>query len=481
MQKLFSPMTEDFEIFLYAFTNNEKSCIIVYGKFVFYAKDVLHNREIRLVEAIMNISPKEILNFVAENDVKFIRLTFCDTHGNLRNIAIMPGELPRALSHGIPIDAACFSGCYQDLLLIPDVSTLSVLPWRPKSGRVVRFFCSMMNMDGTHYGGDLRNSLQEYLQTIYAKGYSCEVGTRCEFYLFNCDQNGEPTKIPHDRAGYLDVAPLDKCENARREICLSLEEMGLNPQRSCHKYGPGQNEIDFKCSEPVTAADNMVYYKSVVKTIANQNGLYATFMPMPLIGTYGSALAIVLSLRRNGVNIFDRNGNAVSEEGRSFIAGVLAHIGEMTAFLNPTVNSYTRLQHSGTPSHVNWSFENRNSLIRIPSSVGRQARIDIRSADGCCNPYISFRLLLAAGMDGIERKMSLSDELRDNGEEKRFQSLPRSLDEALALARESVFVQENLPGAIRSNVYQNIEKQLALYSAAEDKTAFEEQQYFLSV
>lgn len=434
-----------------------------------------------LREDIMNISPKEILNFVTENDVKFIRLTFCDMHGNLKNIAVMPGELPRAFSHGIPIDAASFSGCLHDLLLIPDIATLSVLPWRPKSGRVVRFFCSMMNMDGTHYDGDLRYCLQDYIQKLYAKGYSCEFGTRCEFYLFDCDQSGQPTKKPHDQAGYLDIAPLDKCENARREICLSLEEMGLNPQRSCHKHGPGQNEIDFKCSEPVTAADNMVYYKSVVKTIANQNGLYATFMPKPLMGTYGSALAIVMSLRKNGNNIFELRDGKLSPEGSSFIAGILEHIPEMTAFLNPIINSYTRLQHPSTPSHINWSFENRNTVLRIPSSVGRQARIDIRSADGCCNPYISFRLLLAAGMDGIARNLTLSEALQDTGAERTFASLPQTLEEALALAKGSRFVQENLPEIIRTNVYHNIETQLALYNVAENKTAFEEQQYFLSV
>ncbi|MBR1555240.1 MAG: glutamine synthetase, partial [Oscillospiraceae bacterium] len=271
----------------------------------------------------MNFSPKEILDFVTENDVKFIRLTFCDMQGNLKNIAIMPGELPRAFSHGILLDAAGFSDCYQDLLLVPDISTLSVLPWRPKSGRVVRFFCSIKNLDGSYYAGELRHTLQEYIQKLYMKGYSCEFGTKSEFYLFDCDEEGKPTKIPHDHAGYLDVAPLDKCENARREICLSLEEMGLNPQRSCHKYGPGQNEIDFKCSEPVTAADNMVHYKTVVKTIAAQNGLYASFMPKPLSGTYGSALTVVISIKNNGRNIFEMKHHQLSEDGSAFIAGIL--------------------------------------------------------------------------------------------------------------------------------------------------------------
>ena len=429
---------------------------------------------------MMEFSPKEILNFVTENDVKFIRLTFCDMQGNLKNIAILPSELPRAFSHGILLDAASFSDCYEDLLLVPDTSTLSVLPWRPKSGRVVRFFCNLLKQDGTPYAGGLRQSLQSYIHGLYSQGYACEFGTKSEFYLFDCDQEGNPTKQPHDRAGYLDVAPLDKCENTRREICLSLEEMGINPQYSAHKYGPGQNEIDFKCSEPVTAADNMVHYKTVVKTIAAQNGLYASFMPKPLSGTYGSALTIIITVRKHGQNIFEVKDGEMTAEGRSFIAGILHHIRDMTAFLNPIINSYTRLRHSGAPNEVNWSYENRNPLLRIPGQVGVHPRIEVRSSDCCCNPYLSFRLLMAAGMDGIEKKMVLDDALYAGAQEKTFPELPATLEEAYALARESDFIRENLTEEVRRNVYQNIERQLALYNAAEDHAKFEEQEYFLS-
>ncbi len=428
----------------------------------------------------MNVSPKEILDFMEENDVKFIRLTFCDMQGNLKNIAIMPNELPRAFTHGILLDAAGFSDCYQDLLLVPDISTLSVLPWRPKSGRVVRFFCSIMNPDGTHYSGGIRYMLQSYIQDLYTKGYSCEFGTKSEFYLFDCDQEGKPTKIPHDHAGYLDIAPLDKCENTRREICLSLEEMGLNPQMSCHKYGPGQNEIDFKCSEPVTAADNMVHYKAVVKTIAAQNGLYASFMPKPLSGTYGSALNIIMNMKHNGKNIFEFQNGILSGEGAAFTAGILAHVSEMTVFLNPIVNSYTRLRHSGAPNHINWSLENRNPLIRVHHDDGEPARIAVRSTDCCCNPYISFRLLLAAGMDGIQNHMPLSESMQVTAEEKQFAVLPSTLRETYETAMNSQFINDHLPEEIRRNFYQNIERQLALYDAADDKAKFEEQQYFLS-
>ncbi len=431
----------------------------------------------------MSFSPKEILNFVQENDVKFIRLTFCDMHGNLKNIAVMPGELERAFSHGILLDAASFSECYHDLLLQPDISTLSVLPWRPKSGRVVRFFCNIMNPDGTPYQGDLRHAIQSYTQELYTKGYACEVGTRCEFYLFDLGADGEPTKQPHDHAGYLDVAPLDKCENTRREICLSLEEMGLNPKSSCHKHGPGQNEIDFKSSEPGTAADNMVHYKNVVKTIAAQNGLYASFMPKPLGGMHGSALAMSLSVKYQGEHIFRMQRDELSTKGQAFVAGILRHMREMTLFLNPTTNSYTRLRHSGAPNHINWSQENRNPLLRIPHTMGEAPRIEVRSADGCCNPYISLRLLLGAGMEGIEEGLTLSEQFRicDGKDEQDFATLPSSLREAYTLAKDSAFIARSLPQEIRDTVYKNIETQLALHHAAEDKTQFEDSYYFLSV
>nr|MDE5564841.1 glutamine synthetase [Oscillospiraceae bacterium] len=233
-------------------------------------------------------------------------------------------------------------------------------------------------------------------------------------------------------------------------------------------------------AEPVTAADNMVHYKAVVKTIAAQNGLYASFMPKPLSGTYGSALTIILSLKKEGHNIFELRDGALSPEGQSFIAGILDHIAEMTMFLNPIVNSYTRLRHSGAPNEINWSFENRGPLIRIPGQVGVHPRIEVRSADCCCNPYISFLLLLAAGMDGIARKLSLSEELHADGTEKPFPTLPATLDEAYEMAKQSDFIRMNLPEEVRRNVYQYTERQLALYHAAEDKAAFEEQHYFLS-
>jgi glutamine synthetase len=257
--------------------------------------------------------------------------------------------------------------------------------------------------------------------------------------------------------------------------------MGINPQYSAHKYGPGQNEIDFRCSEPVTAADNMVHYKTVVKTIAAQNGLYASFMPKPLADTYGSALAVILTVRKNGQNIFTLKDGAMCAEGRSFIAGVLSHIAETAVFLNPIVNSYTRLLHSSAPNAVCWSFENRNPLLRIPGQSGLHPRIEIRSADCCCNPYIAFRLLMAAGMDGIRRGLELSDDLQCTAEEKTFPLLPQSLEDAFALAEHSDFIAQQIPQEIRRRFFRETSRQIALYHAADDPAKFEEEQYFLSV
>lgn len=428
----------------------------------------------------MQFSPKEILDFVEENDVKFIRLTFCDMFGTLKNIAIMPDELPRAFEYGIPFDASAICGSCCDLLLVPDISTLSVLPWRPKSGRVVRFFCNLKNTDGSDYSGDMRSSLSNYINSLRLNGYSCEMGTKCEFYLFELDENGNPTKTPHDNGSYLDIAPLDKCENTRREICLSLEEMGMNPKSSCHKHGPGQNEIEFRENEPVTAADNMVHYKTVVKSIAAQNGLFASFMPMPLDDGHGSALCISLSLKKSEKNIFGSEPDTMTHEGKCFISGVLMRIKEITAFLNSTTNSYKRMGIGYAPKYINWSYENRAQLIRIPKTSGVAPRIEIRSADACCNPYIAFKLILAAGVEGIvSDDCSLLDAtIKNDTNPLDFQPIPASLEEALKIAKKSDFVKRTLSDEIRKNIFNRLDEQVRIFNSAEDKTSFEYDFYF---
>ncbi len=417
----------------------------------------------------MNFSPIEVLNFVKENDVKFIRLTFCDVFGNLKNVAIMPAELSRAFEYGIPFDASGITGEYSDLFLVPDISTLSVLPWRPKSGRVVRFFCNIKNPDGSDYYGDLRKQLHDKILSLKSGGYLCEFATKCEFYLFNLNDEGEPTKIPHDHGGYLDVAPLDKCENTRREICLSLEEMGLNPKSSCHKHGWGQNEIDFKRSEPVTAADNMVHYKTVVKSIAAQNGLYASFMPRPLENQPGSALNICLGIKKSGENIFGCDKDSMTDEGKYFISGILNRIPEMTAFLNPTTNSYQRFGVGYAPKLINWSFDNNSPLIRVPKVVGVSPCIEVRSADAACNPYIAFNLILSAGFEGIKNREEFIGE----------SSLPESLEKALEFAKNSDFINSVLDEKTLKIFLQNLYDSCKEYSYNINRRFdFETEKYF---
>ncbi|MDE5764392.1 MAG: glutamine synthetase family protein [Ruminococcus sp.] len=420
----------------------------------------------------MNNTPKELLKFVSENDVKFIRLTFCDVFGNLKNIAVMPNELEQAFVNGIPFDAADFGVNSSDLLLFPDISTLSVMPWRPKSGRVVRFFCSLKYPDGKDFTDDMRTNLIDYINELRLNGYSCEMGTRCEFYLFNLDEKGEPTLIPHDNGGYLDVAPLDKCENVRREICLSLEEMGLNPKSSCHKHGPAQNEIDFRANEPVNAADDMVHYKTVVKSISAQCGLFASFMPKPLENHHGSALNISLSIRKNGEHIFGTSPEKITENGRCFISGIMRRIGEITAFLNPTVNSYKRFGVGNAPQYVNCSEKNCAPLIRIPHSAGITPRIELRSADAACNPYIAFRLILSAGMEGIKSRDNMISDY-----DKSIQ-LPDSLEKAVQISRESDFVRRCLPESVIGRMMNYAEYQIENYKNSTDKSEFEQKFYF---
>ena len=429
----------------------------------------------------MSFSPKEILKFVEENDVKFIRLTFCDIFGNLKNLAIMPNELQHAFTYGIPFDASGFGENCSDLMLVPDISTLSILPWRPKSGRVVRFFCSLKNIDGTDYVGDMRSDLINKINDLRLDGYTCEMGTRCEFYLFELDEKGEPTKTPHDNGGYLDVAPLDKCENARREICLSLEEMGLSPKSSCHKHGPAQNEIEFRENEPVTAADDMVHYKTIVKSIAAQNGLFASFMPRPLSNEHGSALSISLSLKKNGEYIFDGGPENMSLEGKCFISGVFNRIREITAFLNPTTNSYKRFGMGYAPKYVDWSYENSSQLIRIPKALGVSPRIELRSADAACDPYIAFKLILEAGIEGIRSgDCTIMDSTMKTGRAPSgFEPLPMSLEEAVQIAENSDFVRNALPEEVSRSILSRLKTQIQEYNLAKDKDDFEAKTYFM--
>ena len=437
----------------------------------------------------MDTTVSEVVQFIAENDVKFIRLAFCDIFGNQKNIAIMPSELPRAFAHGIHFNASALRGFLNvedsDLLLFPDPSTLSILPWRPSQGRVVRFYCDIKYPDGRPFEGDGRNILRAACQRARRAGYSVTMGTASEFYLFELDETGAPTSLPHDHGEYFDVAPLDKGENVRRQICLTLEEMGIQPEASHHEQGPGQNEIDFKYSNALQAADNMITFKWVVKTMAGSSGLFASFLPKPLPGEPGSGLHINLSLFRDGENIFRDPHVAHSKTAESFIAGVLAHAREMNLFFNPLVNSYERLGEFEAPRYVTWSHQNRCPLISIPLAHGDTPnRMKIRALDGCINPYIAFALLIHAGLDGIEQKLPLGPACDVNlftapaEVVSRYDAVPASLCEAIRLAQQSRFIDAHLAARTLEGFFSAKQAEHDRIAAARNRPAAEHELYF---
>ncbi|HPU45089.1 MAG: glutamine synthetase [Clostridiaceae bacterium] len=436
----------------------------------------------------MTATVSEVLEFVKENDVKFIRLAFCDLLGRPKNISIMPDELPMAFEQGISFDAHAISGftdiTKSDLFLVPDPTTISVLPWRPQQGRVARFYCNIKNPDGSAFWGDSRAILQSVLKRGEQLGYSCMVGAECEFYLFKTDEKGEPTLIPFDQGGYLDVAPLDKGENVRREICLCLEEMGIQPETSHHEQGPGQNEIDFRFSDGLSCADNFFTFKQVVKSIAERNGLFASFSPKPLVDRAGSGLHINLSLVRNGFNVFRSSEKKDLMETESFIAGILEKTPEMTAFLNPLPSSYDRLGAFEAPKYVSWSQGNRSQLVRIPEVTGDRMRMELRSPDPATNPYIAFALVISAGFYGMEHKLPLPESVSvdlynaDKSVTDSLKRLPDSLEEALRLAEGSGFVQDTL-GARAVERYVKLKKQeIEAYNLARNKREYFLEHYF---
>ncbi|MBQ3671088.1 MAG: glutamine synthetase [Treponema sp.] len=396
---------------------------------------------------------QEAIQYVRENDVRFIKLFFTDFYGSIKSISIQPSELERAFSKGITFDASSVKGflgyAESDLFIVPDPSTLAVLPWRPQSGRVVRFFCSVRYPDGTPFEVDTRKMLSELVEKARSKGFDFNVGTECEFYLFKCDEKGNPTKEPYDMAGYCDLAPRDKGENVRREICLTLEQMGVHPEASYHEEGPGQNEVDFKYSDVLNAADNLQTFKIVVKTIAARNGLFASFMPKPLSDKPGNGLHINISLYKDGKNLFA--GDNFSDEAKSFLAGILFRTLEIAPFTNPIPNSYMRLGTFEAPKYISWSRQNRSQLIRIPSGDEEAARMEFRASDPAGNPYIDLYLLLSAGLEGIEKHYELPeatdiDFFNADPEETRFMiRLPMSLGEAKKYCEKGDFIYKVFP------------------------------------
>lgn len=389
---------------------------------------------------------KDILELVEEEDVEFIRLQFTDLFGTMKNLAITSSHLKKALENEVMFDGSSIEGFVgvdeSDMYLYPDYSTFSIFPWRPQHGKVARLICDVYHPEGTCYEGDPRYILKKIVSEAEAEGYIFNVGPECEFFLYHLDDNGMPTNITHEQAGYFDMGPLDFGENARRDMVMTLEEMGFEVETSHHENAPAQHEIDFRYDEALATADNIMTFKVAVKTIAKRHGLHATFMPKPRSGVDGSGMHINMSLSREGRNIFQdaHDPNGLSREAYYFLGGLLRHIRAMTLILNPLVNSYKRLVPGyEAPTYIVWSARNRTPLVRIPATRGGDTRIELRSPDPSCNPYLALAVCLAAGIDGIRNQiqppssmdmnmnMLSLEELRKAG----IRSLPRNLKEAV--------------------------------------------------
>lgn len=406
-----------------------------------------------------NCTKEDVIRLVEDEDVEFIRLQFTDMFGNLKNIAITASQLERALNNKCMFDGSAIDGFAKveesDMYLYPDYSTLEIFPWRPQQGKVARMICDIYHPNGEPFAGDPRYVLKRAISEAEKLGYEFSVGPECEFFLFNTDENTMPTTETHEQAGYFDIGPLDFGENARRDIVMTLEDMGFVVEASHHEMAPAQHEIDFRYDEALTTADNIMTFKLAVRTIAKRHGLHATFMPKPKYGVNGSGMHINMSLHKDGKNIFEDRNDALglSREAYWFIGGVMKHIKGMAAITNPLVNSYKRLVPGyEAPVYIAWSATNRSPLIRIPSVSGEGTRIELRSPDSAANPYLTLAVCLRAGLEGIAKKteppksvdcniFAMTDEERSRLQ---IEQLPSTLIEAVEEMKKDTFVCETL-------------------------------------
>lgn len=406
-----------------------------------------------------NYTKNDIIKLVEEEDVEFIRLQFTDMFGNLKNVAITASQLEKALNNKCMFDGSSIEGFVRieesDMYLYPDFDTLQIFPWRPQQGKVARLICDVYRPNGDPFEGDPRYILKSAINEAEKEGYTFEVGPECEFFLFHTDENALPTTITHEQAGYFDLGPVDFGENARRDMVLTLEDMGFIIEASHHEVAPAQHEIDFKYDEALTTADNIMTFKLAVKTIAKRHGLHATFMPKPKYGVNGSGMHINMSLSKNGKNIFADTDDVLglSDEAYYFIGGIMKHMKGMTAITNPLVNSYKRLVPGyEAPVYIAWSATNRSPLIRIPAARAEGTRVELRCPDPSANPYLALAVCLRAGLDGIRNKImppaSVDCNIFEMSEEERrermIEAIPGTLIEAVNALEQDKFIQSVL-------------------------------------
>ena len=399
-------------------------------------------------------SKEDILSIVDKEDIRFIRLQFTDIFGSCKNVAITRSQLEKALDNKCMFDGSSIEGFVRieesDMYLYPDYSTFMMYPWSPEPGKVARIICDVYKPDGTPFDGDPRYILKNIISEAAEMGYTFNVGPECEFFLFQTDNDGNPTTKTIDQGGYFELGPVDRGEEARRDICITLEEMGFEIEASHHECAPGQHEIDFKYDEAMNAADNIMSFKLAVKSIADKHGLHATFMHKPIYGIAGSGMHINMSLCKDGKNAFydkdDENG--LSKIAYNFIAGVILHAKAMTGITNPIVNSYKRLVPGfEAPVHIAWSAKNRSPLLRIPAARGEGTRIELRNPDPSANPYLALAVCLAAGLDGIKRNLTPPPQIDSNvfkmteseRESKGIENIPQNLAKAIrAMKRDNI-------------------------------------------
>ena len=417
-----------------------------------------------------NYTKEDIIRLVEDEDVEFIRLQFTDMFGTLKNVAITSSHLEKALDNKCMFDGASIEGFARieesDMYLYPDFDTIVVFPWRPQQGKVARLICDVYRPDGTPFEGDPRYILKKEIAKAKKMGYDFNVGPECEFFLFHTDDNSQPTTITHEKAGYFDLGPVDYGENARRDMVLTLEDMGFEIEASHHEAAPAQHEIDFKYDEALATADNIMTFKLAVKTISKRHGLHATFMPKPKSGVNGSGMHVNMSLFKDGKNVFCDEGdkNGLSKEAYYFIGGLMKHIKAITAIANPIVNSYKRLIPGyEAPVHIAWSAQNRSPLIRIPAVKGENTRIELRSPDPSCNPYLTLAVCLAAGLEGMEKQIeppasvdrNIFDMTEREMEAEGIKTLPSTLAEAVTALQEDEFIKEVLGKHISEKYVQS--------------------------
>lgn len=437
---------------------------------------------------------KDIIRLVEEEDVEFIRLQFTDMFGTMKNVAITSNQLEKALENECMFDGSSIEGFVRieesDMYLYPDLDTFVIFPWRPQQGKVARIICDVYRPDGKPFAGDPRYVLHRVVEEAKEMGYTLNVGPECEFFLFHTDDDGQPTTISHEKAGYFDLGPIDLGENARRDMVLTLEDMGFEIEASHHEAAPAQHEIDFKYDEAIATADNIMTFKLAVKTIAKRHGLFASFMPKPKYGINGSGMHINMSLEKDGKNIFfDENDQMqLSKEAYYFIGGIMEHVKGMTAITNPLVNSYKRLVPGyEAPIYIAWSATNRSPLIRIPAARGEGTRVELRCPDPSANPYLALAVCLAAGLDGIRKQIMPPAAVVKNVYEMRLdekkaegiEALPATLSEAVDELEKDEYILEVLGDHISRNYIAAKRTEWAEYTS--QVTDWEIEQYLYKI